>query len=201
MRSACYLTIMSDLLQLPGIRNRACPLSVRAWHELIAKGLVPKQAELLEGVIVEKMAKSILHTQLLTELLYAMKTALGDTCWVRPESPISIVACDSEPEPDISVVVGKFSDYREHPSTALLVVEISVSTLAEDRAMADIYATASVAEYWLVNALAREVEIFRKPVDGCYAGKEVVSADQILSCQAFPQLRIDLAEFWKQMPD
>ena len=191
---------MSDLLQLPGIQNRARPLSVKAWHEVIAKGLAPKRAELLEGVIVEKMSKSILHTQLLTELLYALKAALGDSCWVRPESPISILACDSEPEPDISVVEGKFSDYREHPSTALLVVEISVSTLAEDRAMANIYAAASVVEYWLLNALAREVEVFRKPVNGHYSEKETIREDRILTCSVFPQVQVNLAEFWAGLP-
>jgi len=189
---------MSELLQLPGIRHRARPLSVKAWHHMIANGLAPKRAELLEGVIVEKMSKSILHTQLLTELLYALKASLGEGYWVRPESPITIH--DSEPEPDISVVSGKFSDYRAHPTTALLVVEISVSTLAEDRAMATIYASAGVKEYWLLNAAAREVEVFRQPEGGSYQEKEVVKADQILTCRALPGVALKLMDLWPKLP-
>jgi Uma2 family endonuclease len=165
---------------------------------MIANGLAPKRAELLEGVIVEKMSKSLLHTQLLTQLLYALKAALGETCWVRPESPITIH--DSEPEPDISVVSGKFSDYLEHPTTALLVAEISVSTLAEDRAMAAIYASAGVKEYWLLNAPAREVEIFRRPEGGVYLEKEVVTAGQTLTCQSLPQVSLTQADLWAGLP-
>ena len=166
---------------------------------MIANGLAPQRAELLEGVMVEKMSKSILHTQILTELLYALKSSLGEAFWVRPESPITIH--DSEPEPDISVVSGKFSDYREHPVTALLVVEISVSTLAEDRAMAAIYASAGVNEYWLVNATAREVEVFRGPEGGHYQKKDVVKADRFLSCQALPGVSLNLMDLWAGLPE
>ena len=189
---------MSALLQLPGIQKRARPLSVAAWHHMIANGLAPKRAELLEGVIVEKMSKSILHTQILTELLYALKATLGEAFWVRPESPITIH--DSEPEPDISVVNGRFSDYREHPVTALLVVEISVSTLAEDRAIAALYASAGVSEYWLVNATAREVEVFRQPEGARYLEKDLVQADQVLTCRALPEVSLNLMDLWAGLP-
>lgn len=189
---------MSDLLRLPGIQNRARPLSVKAWHNMIANGLAPKRAELLEGVIVEKMSKSILHTRLLSRTMDALRKNLPETLWLRQEAPIT--TSDSEPEPDISVVEGREEQYKEHPTTALLVVEISVSTLTEDRAMAAIYAAAEVTEYWLFNAPAQEVEVFRKPMGGQYTEKEIVRADQRLKCAGLPQVGIQLAELWAGLP-
>jgi hypothetical protein len=35
----------------------------------------------------------------------------------------------SEPEPDVSVVAGRREDYEDHPKSALLVVEVSDSSL------------------------------------------------------------------------
>ena len=189
---------MSDLLELPGIKNRARPLSVKAWHGMIASGLAPKRAELLEGVIVEKMSKSILHTRLLSRTMDALRKSLPGDLWLRQEAPITTV--DSEPEPDISVVVGAEESYSAHPTTALLVVEISLTTVTEDRAMASIYAEAAVAEYWLFNAPARVVEIFRKPQAGHYQEMEIVSADKVLRCSSLPGVEISLPELWAGLP-
>lgn len=189
---------MSDLLRLPGIQNRARPLSVKAWHNMIANGLAPKRAELLEGVIVEKMSKSILHTRLLSRTMDALRKHLPEGFWLRQEAPIT--TSDSEPEPDISVVNGHEDLYTEHPTTALLVIEISVSTVTEDRAMASIYAAAEVAEYWLFNAPSREVEVFRKPVGGEYTEKEIIREDQVLTCGGLPGVRIQLTDLWAGLP-
>lgn len=53
------------------------------------------------------------------------------------------------PEPDVAVVPGQNRDYANaHPKTALLVVEVADSTLAQDRlTKAAIYAAAGIPEY------------------------------------------------------
>jgi hypothetical protein len=52
-----------------------------------------------------------------------------------------------------------------HPTTAVLVVEISDTTLAQDRAIkAGLYARAGIPEYWIVNLPERVVEVYRGPV-------------------------------------
>lgn len=50
---------------------------------------------------------------------------------------------------------GREEDYETHPRTAALVVEVSVTTLAEDREMISLYAEAGVSEFWIVNARDR----------------------------------------------
>lgn len=181
---------MLPVLENPAFRNRALPLSVEAWHGLIAANLAPKRSELIHGVIIEKMSKSFLRTRLSAILLDALTSTLGQDWWVRKEDPLTF--SDSEPEPDLSVVPGTPSDYQEHPRSAVLVIEIAVSSITEDRAMASLYASAGVAEYWIVNAAARTVEVHRNPSANGYATSFTVESGDTVSRAALPSLQVAL---------
>ncbi|WP_395718308.1 Uma2 family endonuclease [Prosthecobacter sp.] len=185
---------MVSILSKPGFQRRAMPLSIKAWHQMIDAGLAPKRAELLRGVIVEKMSKSILHTKLASRLFGLFQKLLGDRFWVRKEDPLTLR--DSEPEPDVSVVDGSEKDFQQHPSSARLVVEVSVSTLSEDRDMADIYAEAGVAEYWIVNGAERCIEVFRDPANGHYQTQFRTTTDGVLECVALPEVRVNVSELF-----
>ena len=189
---------MVPLLSHPGFRARTLPLSVEAWHWMVERGLAPARAELLRGVIVEKMPKSPLHTKLVARLWSVFAAALGDTHWIRKEEPLTLA--DSEPEPDIAIVPGQEADYAVHPSTALLVVEVAVTTLAEDRELAAIYAEAGVPEYWIVDSHSRSVEIYRQPEAGAYRFSERRMADAILDATSLPGVRIALSELFANLP-
>lgn len=153
-------------LKEPGFLRRACPLSVEAWHEVIRQGLAPKRAELIRGVVVEKMSKSFHHVRILARLMELLQEQVDEGFWLRKEDPLTFR--DSEPEPDISVVEGAVSSFQQHPTTARLVIEVSVSTLAEDREMAGVYAEAGVTDYWIVNVPDRCIEFFSEPKNGSY---------------------------------
>ena len=89
---------------------------------------------------------------------------------------------DSDPEPDLAVVRGRIEDYSDHPTTALLIVEVSDTTLRLDRRKAGLYAAAGIAEYWIVNLNERQVEVHRSPqADGEYAERRVISAGESLA--------------------
>lgn len=186
---------MPLLLKEPGLQKRTMPLSVKAWHHMIADGLAPEKSELLRGAIVEKMPKSILHIQLVIRLFQLLQTILGKHFWVRPEA--SLTLADSEPEPDISVVPGKDTDYQSHPTTAKLVIEVSVSTLAEDRELAAIYAEAGVDEYWILDATERAIEIHREPVGGTYRAVVTRRLGESAECLALPQVKVDIAQLFE----
>src|ERR1043165_585445 len=85
------------------------PLSVEAYHVLGEAGLLPKNTELLYGLVYKKMPKSPFHVALLMRLLRAIEAAKLKGFLVRSEQPIS--CGDSEPEPDIAVVAGSIDDY------------------------------------------------------------------------------------------
>ena len=83
---------------------------------------------------------------------------------VRTQLPL-VLDSYNKPEPDIAVVIGSIRDYANaHPTTALLVVEISDTTLRYDRtAKAALYARANIADYWIVNLGNRVLEVHRQP--------------------------------------
>lgn len=183
---------------LTSFQKRAMPLSVKAWHQMISQGLAPERAELIRGVIIEKMSKTILHYKLTEIVVEMIRAAFGNQFWVRQEAPLTLT--DSEPEPDVSVVEGHRQNYETHPTTARLVVEVSVSTLPEDRAMADIYAEAAVAEYWIVNAVDRCIELYQQPVAGHYQSIMRVDESGVLESAALPGLRLNIGELFAGLP-
>jgi Uma2 family endonuclease len=187
-------SIMVPILRQPGFQQRAMPLSIKAWHQMIATGLAPARAELIRGVIVEKMSKSIIHTKLSARIFALLQKLAGAQVWVRKEDPLTLT--DSEPEPDASVVAGREEDFQNHPTTALLVVEVSVSSLNEDREMADIYAENQVAEYWIVNGQERCIECYREPSAGRYQTQLRITEGSLLQSTALPAVSVDIAELF-----
>ncbi|WP_184342742.1 Uma2 family endonuclease [Prosthecobacter vanneervenii] len=185
---------MVPILSQPAFQQRALPLSVAAWHQMIDKGLAPERAELIRGVIIEKMSKSFLHTRLADALVELLRNAVGGLFWVRQEAPLTFK--DSEPEPDISIVEGRRDDYQAHPVTARLVVEVSVSSLQVDREMASVYAEAEVAEYWIVNAAERCLEVYRDPVEGRYQSQQRVTEGEVLECGVLSGVSVKVAELF-----
>jgi Uma2 family endonuclease len=69
------------------------------------------------------------------------------------------------PEPDFAVVPGPLERWeQEHPSEALLIIEVSDSSLPTDRlSKAAIYAAAGVPQYLVLNLPGDRVETFAGP--------------------------------------
>ena len=65
------------------------------------------------------------------------------------------------PEPDLAVLTMQAAARFPRPSAALLVIEVSDSSLELDREKAGVYAAANVPEYWLLNVVDRQLEVYR----------------------------------------
>jgi Uma2 family endonuclease len=124
-----------------------------------------EKLELIEGEIYEKMTQNSPHAAALSLTQRLLDGILPEGHFIRPQMPLALGE-RSQPEPDLAVVVGSPRDYESaHPTTAVLVVEISDTTLAQDRAIkAGLYARAGIPEYWIVNLPERVVEVYRGPV-------------------------------------
>ncbi len=121
--------------------------------------------ELVGGHLVVREPQHALHataTQLVVQALGAVFTGSFD---VRAGLPVALDE-ESEPEPDVAVVRGAPRDYiRDHPARPVLVVEVAHSSLAFDRrSKASLYARAGLADYWIVNLIDRQLEVYREPV-------------------------------------
>ena len=178
---------MTELLEVPAIRQRVARLSVEDYHRL---GELP--VELLRGTIIEKMSKSPFHYSTVEELREILTAQIKPGWVLRQEGPLTLA--DSEPEPDLCVVHGKKADFlRVHPGTAELVIEVAVSSLEIDRVKALIYAEAGVQEYWIVCPEEKLAEVYRQPGAKGYAERTVLAPPAILESAALPGVRVDLA--------
>ena len=186
---------MSAILDLPEMRDRVARWSVDAYEQLGELGVLGKDVELIRGVIVRKMPKSPLHRRLTKKTYdqFSARVPAGHVVFI--EAPLRLP--DSEPEPDVMIVRGEERDYDEvHPTTAELVVEVAVSSVAPDRENASLYAEASVSEYWIVLGEEQQVEVYRQPVNGVYQQKRLYSLDETLVCESVPGLSAPLEDWF-----
>ncbi len=190
---------MSSILELPEARARAVRWSVEDYEQygewLADHGVLPKRAELIRGIIIEKMPKSSLHVHLAKRIYDHLLRQVPEGHTVFQEGPLRL--SDSEPEPDMSVVQGTLTELLgAHPVSARLVVEIAVSSVAMDREYASLYAEADIPEYWIILAEAQQVEVRRQPVAGVYQELCTYCRGEVLVCQTVPMLRLMLDELF-----
>jgi Uma2 family endonuclease len=142
---------------------------IRKWtkqeyHEAAERGWFDGQrVELIDGEVVAMAAQRDDHAMSLTLTAEAARGAFGKGYTYRVQMPLN-VAGDSEPEPDLTVIRGSPRSVRKHPTTAVLIVEVSDTTLAYDRMRkASLYASRGLRDYWIINLVDRVVEVRRKP--------------------------------------
>ena len=158
---------MSAILDVPEIRAQVYRWTVANYRALAEDNPAFHRAELIRGIIVQKMSKTPLHDFLVSGIVVLLQRAARPGTLVRQEA--SLLLADSVPEPDVAVVCGERGEYRDrHPTAAALVVEVAVTSLAADREKATLYAEASVGEYWIVLAETERVEVYRRPEGGTY---------------------------------
>jgi Uma2 family endonuclease len=122
-----------------------------------------KQYELIRGEIVDMGKEGPRHYTAFTMAVDALRAAFGPRFYARPAGPLALA--DSEPQPDVAVVPGSVRDYMtSHPTTALFALEISEMSLDYDLSTkAELYATAGVPEYWVLDLDGRRLHVFRDP--------------------------------------
>jgi len=186
---------MAAILEIPEVRQRVSALSVEEYHRLGEFNQRGRRTELIRGIVIEKGPKSPLHSFIAKRLYDRITAALPKGWVVRREDPIML--SDSEPEPDIAVVRGAEADFfKAHPTTAALVVEVAVSKPTLDRENASLYAEAGVAEYWIVLAQERRVEVHRQPAVGRYQEKDLFGPSDTIECAAVPGVRIAVSDLF-----
>lgn len=135
------------------------------YYRMTEAGLFDGQrVELIAGEVVQMPAGNNPHTTAVGLAQQALGEAFGKGCWVRIQQPLHLSG-HSAPEPDLAVVRGSPRDFRSQPSTALLVVEVSESTLTYDQTVkSSLYARDGLADYWIVNLIDGLLEVYRNPV-------------------------------------
>ena len=189
------MSATSLLLEIPEVRARISPVTVAQYHQFPEFNENGRRTELIRGVAIEKMPKSPLHASIAKLLYDSLHASIPDGYSVRQDQPLTLR--DSEPEPDIAVVVGSVRDYRvNHPATAALVIEVAISSEKLDREKAALYAEAGVEEYWIVLPVERRIEVHRRPQAGAYLDRLVAAGEAPLACASLPSVRVALSELF-----
>ena len=189
------MTAAAQMLEIPTVRARISPVTVEQYHGFPEKNENGKRTELVRGIVIEKMSKSPLHCSIAKALYDHLLKTTPRGFTLRKDDPLTLA--DSEPEPDLAIVRGDTREFAtRHPSTAALVIEVAVTSAAEDRSLASLYAEAGVEEYWIVLPAKRRVEIHRQPEGGTYRSCSIAEGDATLECAAVPGVRVRLAELF-----
>jgi len=165
-------------------------------HMVESGGFAPgARIELLDGEIIAMSPQGPQHvtaTQLVAE---ALRERLPAGYLVRVQAPIALDD-RSEPEPDICVVRGKVRDYaRSHPSAALLVIEVSDSSLEQHRTVkARAYARNGIPEYWVVNVKERVIGVYTNPRAGGYGQVQVLRELDDIAAESIAGVRMAVAD-------
>ena len=123
-----------------------------------------QRVELVAGEVIEMPSQMNPHVWGVQTGQRVLEKAFGRGYWVRAQATLNLGPSDL-PDPDIAVVPGNPSPGGTYPTTALLVVEVSDTTLWFDRnRKSRTYARAGIAEYWIVNLVDRQLEVHRGPV-------------------------------------
>jgi len=188
--------VMSDLA--PAVPSEPTRMTVERYLGLVESGVLgpDDRVELLEGVVVAMAPQNPPHAAGVARAYEAVRAAVGRRAHLR--SQLSLVLRRSVPEPDLAVVAGSVDDYEtSHPTTALLVIEVSDSSLKQDRlSKAAIYAAAGIPEYWIVNLRDEIVEVMGDPdpAQARYRAVRSAARGERLELVALPGAALDAAE-------
>lgn len=157
------------------------------------------RVELIRGEIVAKMPIGDPHVAAVNRLNRILGRKVADAATVSVQNPVRLA--DSEPEPDITLIVPREDDYSTGKPLAvdvLLVIEVADSSLELDREVkAQLYAENAISEYWIVNLVDNCLEVRREPrPDGTYADVRILRSGDSIDLVNLPGLTITVADLF-----
>jgi Uma2 family endonuclease len=160
-------------------------MTLEKYESLIASGFFSKRDDvhLINGYLVNRMAESPLHGAVCEAIRLAIEAILLATWHIRSEKGLRIPSQISIPRPDLVIARGAPRNYLARypePADTALVVEVSYTSLDDDRAMADIYGAGGIPVYWIVNLVDGQVEVYSDPGPDGYRTHEVLAPGHVL---------------------
>ncbi|MBD2387708.1 Uma2 family endonuclease [Cylindrospermum sp. FACHB-282] len=182
--------------------TQAKRFTLAEYHKLTELGFFHEDdhIELVNGEIIEMVAKGKAHETCLRKLWKELPKLVGDRATLQSQAPITLPP-KSEPEPDFAIVKNRDDDYlSSHPQAAdvLLVIEVADSSLDYDQNVKiSLYAQAGIADYWIFNLIDNHLECYSTPYQNHqgkhgYLNKRIVLYNQIISLPVFSDLLLDL---------
>jgi Uma2 family endonuclease len=146
------------------------------------------------GSLLFEGAHHAAAVQKLTQLLVVALGVPGRAA-IRVQLPLALGE-DSEPEPDVAAVVsGSYKD--GHPTSALLVIEVAESSLAEDRREKGVlYAEHGIPEYWIVDTARERVEVHSEIIEAAYSRVTPYRRGEVVASSVFTDLKVRVEDIF-----
>ncbi len=159
-----------------------------------------RRVMLVYGEVLEMAAMKQPHASGVSGVADALRVVFGIGYYVREQQPLDVNTA-TEPEPDVTVVHGNRKSYSQTPTAtvALVVVEVSDTTLYYDTTTkAELYATAGIADYWVLDVVNEVLLVFRdpQPIGGTVAYRTctTLTAADTVTLLAVPNVSIPVAD-------
>jgi Uma2 family endonuclease len=176
--------------------------TLEEYHKLTEIGFFHEddRIQLINGELVEMVAKGKAHETCLRNLLRELPKLIGNQATLQCQAPISIPP-KSEPEPDFAIIKNRDDNYlSSHPqgTDILLVIEVADSSIDYDQKVKiPLYAKAEIVNYWIFNLLDNYLECYSEPYQNKqsifgYINKRIVLQNQVISLPYFSDLQLDL---------
>jgi Uma2 family endonuclease len=169
------------------------PFTVAEYYHMAEVGIIgpDERVELLDGQVIVVPPIGPLHGADVMSLTKLFFHRFPDDVLVSVQSSLRLDDM-SEPEPDLIVLPGPATRYREAhptPADALIVVEVAMTSLAYDRGRKRAaYARTGVQEYWIVDLAHDEVEVYWDPENGEFRETRILVRGESFAPQAFPDV-------------
>lgn len=175
-------------------------LTLDQYDRMIAAGIFDdtdrRRIEFIHGELREMTPMGPEHEKAVDYLNeWSFELLPKGAVWVRVQNSVGLIELESAPEPDLVWVARRNYATRPTAEDVLLVAEVAMSSLSYDRGeKATLYASAGVRDYWVVNLIARQIEVHREPRDAAYQSIEICVDGDTLSPIGFPQSRLDVRQ-------
>jgi Uma2 family endonuclease len=160
-------------------------LTLEQYEAMVDSGVFTARDRfhLINGYLVAKMTQNDPHCTADDLCGDALSRVIPPGWYVRAAKPIRMPGQVSKPEPDRCVVRGTIRDYtRRSPGAAdvALIVEVSDSSLEEDRKLAEIYGRSGIPVYWVIDLVHGQVEVYSNPGPNGYLSMDVLAPGHVL---------------------
>lgn len=184
--------------------------TVAEYERMVEAGVFApgERVQLIEGTVFSMPPQLGPHASGVANVQYELMAVFRVGFVVRIQLPLELVPL-SAPEPDAAVVRGSRDDYvTQHPRSAVLVVEVSDTTLAFDRGeKASLYAAHRIPDYWILNLIDHVLEVYRDPgpmpdqlSDHGYRERLVLRSGDRVAPLAAPHGSIPVADLLPRQP-
>jgi len=186
------------LSRYPVPRHR---LTRRDYYRLAEAGILGEddRVELLEGQLVDMSAIGPRHALAVDALNELLVRAVAGRAAVRVQNPI-VLDDNSEPQPDFTLVRRPWGGYpHEHPrpSDVYLLIEVADYSLGFDLgAKLELYASAGICEFWVVDLTSNHVLVHRRPRNGKFDSVVAIDMSGTVQVEALPEVTFPVAQIF-----